>query len=104
MLLSLSCIITWKPGLEHFFLYQHPTVIGSSTAPQQLLEIQYNYKTINASVASVAIKKMFGHLWYLAEQPVALAFFDQDTSSDTKRRMVQVVGVQGFTDIWKRTQ
>jgi hypothetical protein len=77
----------------------------SASAPNndlQLLKILYNYKTINASVAAVGIKKMSGHLWYFAEQPVALAFFDQDTSSDTKRRMVQALGLQGSTEIRKR--
>ena len=45
---------------------------------------------------------MFGHLWYLAEQIVALAFFDRDTTSDTKRRMVQALQVDGSTEIRKR--
>jgi len=46
---------------------------------------------------------MSGHLWYLAEQLVALAFFDRDTTSDTKRHMVAVLRVDGSTEIKKRT-
>ena len=33
-------------------------------------------------------KKLVGHLWYLCEQLVGLAFFDDDVTSTTKRKMV----------------
>jgi len=46
---------------------------------------------------------MSGHLWQLAEQLVALAFFDRDTTSDTKRRMVETLRVDGSSEIKKQT-
>lgn len=34
------------------------------------------------------LKKFSGHLWYLSEEAVAMAFFDDDISLDVKRKMV----------------
>jgi len=34
------------------------------------------------------MKKFLGHLWYLSEEVVALAFFDDEVPNDVKRKMV----------------
>jgi len=74
----------------HVYLKAWCTARLPTSAPKNywnLLKILHTYKTINPSVAAVATKKMSRHLWYLTEQLVALAFFDRDTTSDTKPRM-----------------
>ena len=42
-------------------------------------------------MADVALKKFLGHLWYLSEELVAFAFFDDAVSHDTKRQMVEAL-------------
>jgi len=39
------------------------------------------YKKKNSIVAEVAIKKFLGHIWYLSEELLAFAFFDDRVST-----------------------
>ncbi len=39
----------------------------------------------------VAFKKFVNHLWYLSEELIALAFFDENVSADCKRKMCQAI-------------
>jgi hypothetical protein len=63
----------------------------ASSAPQNdlmlLREIE-SYKKTNETVANAAMKSFSGHLWYLSEILVGLAFFDSEVSSETKSAMV----------------
>ena len=45
----------------------------------------------NTAITKVAGHKFAGHLWYLSEELIALAFFDDDLSADTKRAMVKSI-------------
>ena len=47
-----------------------------------------SYKDINPTISGIAMKKFLGHLWYLLEELVALAFFDDKVPNDAKRKMV----------------
>ena len=50
-----------------------------SSAPNNdlnFLKLLVMYERENAALASVACKKLDGHLWYLSEELVGLAFFD----------------------------
>jgi hypothetical protein len=53
-----------------------------------LLRKLERYKTVDESVAKAAIKSFTGHLWYINEVLVGLAFFDSEVNSDTKVDMV----------------
>ena len=71
---------------------------SASCAPRldlQLLKDIDNYKSHNSVISAVALKKLLGHLWYLSPVLVAFGFFDDDVSTDTKRRMVQALQVPG---------
>lgn len=57
----------------------------------QLLRDLKNYEAHYPQVASVALKKILGHLWYLSEELVALAFFDDNVSLATKKKMVSAI-------------
>lgn len=48
----------------------------------------HNYGTTDKEISTVAVKKMCGHLWYLSEEAVGLAFFDNSIPFDVKERMV----------------
>lgn len=47
-------------------------------------------------MSKVAIKKFLGHLWYLSEELVAFAFFDDEVSVETKRKMVNALNNEGL--------
>lgn len=50
-----------------------------------------NYSKINSKVSKIALKKFSNHLWYLATETTALAFFDETVSVDVKRKMVDKI-------------
>src|SRR6218665_3556136 len=49
------------------------------------------YKSINSTVANVAIKAMCRHTWYLSEELIAFSFFDDRICAATKAEMVQAM-------------
>ncbi len=91
-------------GLSHFnsfvlkvYLKAWFTCACASSAPRndlQLLCELENYKKINESVANAAIKSFSGHLWYLSETLVGLAFFDSEVSNEMKSAMVAALDIE----------
>lgn len=66
----------------------------ASLAPRSDLQLVKNlqlYKQKDERIASVALKKILGHLWYLSEELVALAFFDTGVAYETKNKMRHAV-------------
>lgn len=61
-----------------------------------------NYETVNKGISSVAVKSLLRHLWYLSEELIGLAFFDDGVSSDTKRRMISALKKRGSDEPLKR--
>ena len=69
----------------------------ASAAPRndlQLLKDLIKYREINQKVSEVALLKMKNHLWYLAENVLPLALFDDDLSADSKRIIVEKISKQ----------
>lgn len=69
------------------------------SAPQNnisLLKQLEMYKTINESVAKAVLKSFIGHLWYLSEPVVGMAFFDSKVSDDVKVEMVTALDRDGI--------
>lgn len=61
-------------------------------APNQdihLLKDSIAYAEIDRDVSEAVLKKWKNHLWYLALESMALAFFDSDVSLEEKRKMVR---------------
>jgi hypothetical protein len=50
----------------------------------------------NQTVAHVASEKFGNHLWYLSEELISLAFFDESVSTETKRKMKSSLKVSMF--------
>jgi hypothetical protein len=67
-----------------------------------LLKNLQQYKTANSTVANAALKKLAGHLWYLSEELVAFAFFDERVPIDTKAKMIQALQNEGNENLPKR--
>lgn len=63
---------------------------NATAAPRNDLDMMKELLAFkNKRLVGPAIKKLNGHLWYLSDELVALAFFDQEVSVDTKRAMVR---------------
>lgn len=46
------------------------------------------YGNIDGAISRIALNKIAGHLWYLSQEAVALAFFDDEVTIEEKRKMV----------------
>ena len=68
----------------------------------QLLKDIYSYRKISESISKNALSKIIRHLWYLSEELVALAFFDDEVSNDTKHHMVTALQTSGAEHPLKR--
>lgn len=53
----------------------------------QLLKSLVKYKESEEKIATNALKKLLNHLWYLSEQLIAFAFFDEDVPIEMKNKM-----------------
>jgi len=87
------CLFTVMLYVKAWF--QAPHAPSASLTDLQLLKDIITYRQNNAAVAEVALKKISGYLWYLSEELVAFAFFDDRVSVDTKRLMVTAVHKTG---------
>ena len=70
------------------------TYACASSAPQndlQLLRELDSYKKTHEAIAKAAIKSFSGHLWYLSEILVGLAFFDSAVSAEVKSAIVKAL-------------
>lgn len=68
----------------------------------QLLKDLKSYEKINKPIAAIALKKFLGHLWYLSEELVAFAFFDDKVSHEVKKKMVNALSIEGEDSPVKR--
>ena len=71
--------------VKHWF-----SASDAASAPRNdlhLLKSLQDYRNINEKIASAALNKIKNHLWYLSEQLIALSFFDDEISIDTKQKM-----------------
>ena len=63
-------------------------------APPMDLEFFKNlnaYRQVDQKMSRIARHKLCNHLWYLAPETAALAFFDDEIGCDTKKRMVEAL-------------
>lgn len=52
------------------------------------IKVLIDYKLVDFSAATVALRKFSHHMWYLSEKLVGLSFFDDSVSASEKREMV----------------
>ena len=80
------CLFTVHLYVKAWF--QAPSAICGPRIDLQFVKDIDSYKDINSTISGIAMKKFLGHLWYLSEELVALAFFDDNVPTDVKRKMV----------------
>ncbi|KAL4721447.1 hypothetical protein ACJJTC_007164 [Scirpophaga incertulas] len=68
----------------------------------QLLKDLKAFESVNKNLATIALKKILNHLWYLSEELVSLAFFDDELSVQEKKKMVEALKIEGTHDCLKR--
>lgn len=69
----------------------------AAEAPQQdlnFLKDIHKYTEIDPQISAVIMKKFGTHLWYLSEETIALAFFDDTVSLENKRKMCETLQAQ----------
>jgi hypothetical protein len=79
------CCFAVSIYIKHWF--SAPYAASAPRNDLNLLKSLHNYKTTNENIANAALRKIKNHLWYLSEEMVALAFFDEGICSETKAKM-----------------
>ena len=85
-------LFTVRCYIQHWFLTQVPQAAPRSDV--SFIRALIAYRTVNKEVADRALDKVGRHLWYLSEELVPLAFFDNDVSLEVKRQMVKSLTVR----------
>lgn len=81
------CIFLIKLYIKPWF--ECTNAIKAPLQDLNFIKDSIKYADTDSAISKVILKKMSNHLWYLAEDCVALAFFDANVSSDEKRKMVK---------------
>lgn len=92
------CLFAVQLYVEAWFTA--PSACSAPRQDLQLLKAIHNYG--DSGISQVAMKKFLGHLWYLSEELVALAFFDDSLSTDAKHKMVNNLKNAGIENPPKR--
>lgn len=71
--------------------YLAPSAMTAPNTDLKFLNTFKEYATINNVLAEAAIKKFLGHLWYISEHMISLAFFDDAISFNEKNEIVQAM-------------
>lgn len=85
------------------YWFQAPSGCSAPNNDLQLLKDLKTFENINQPMSKVAMRKFLGHLWYLSEELVTFAFFDDEVSVETKRKMVNALNIEGFEYSPKRS-
>ena len=81
-----------------------PLAISAPRNDLNLLKTLIKYEQVNPKVSKAAATKMANHMWYLSEDLVGLAFFDDHVATSTKCQMVQALKKDNCKDSTKRAQ
>lgn len=94
---ELSSLSHFNTFIVKIYLKAWFTCTCAASAPQNDLNLLIDlesYKTTHEAVAKAALKSFSGHLWYLSEILVGLAFFDNEVSTENKSAMVTALDKQ----------
>ncbi|XP_076849024.1 beta-ureidopropionase isoform X1 [Brachyhypopomus gauderio] len=59
------------------------------------LKLIHQYANVNKGISTAAVKAFLRHLWYLSEELIILAFFDDGVNSNIKRNMITALQKAG---------
>lgn len=71
------------------FWFSAPNANEAPLNDIMFLRTCYEYRTINEMISNSAIQKFLRHLYYLNEECITLALFDNRINEDTKMKMAQ---------------
>lgn len=75
--------------------FQAPLATSAPMNDMWLLKSLKKFENINKVMSKKALTKFLGHLWYLSEELVSLAFFDDEVSLESKQKMVLSINEEG---------
>lgn len=68
--------------------YDATSAVSAPLNDLALLRNLSRFQEVDAAISKAALKKFGGHMWYISEELVGLAFFDSRISIEDKRAMV----------------
>jgi len=86
-------LFTVRCYIQHWFVTQVPQASPRSDLSLSFVKAPVKYKEVNSAVAEKALNKLGRHLWYLSEEMVSLAFFDDDVPLKNKILMFKSLSV-----------
>lgn len=84
------------------YWFSCPSACSAPKNDLQMLKDIKKYERVNKNVAKVALKKILGHLWYISEELVAFAFFDDQLNPEIRQRMASALQNDGLEHSPKR--
>lgn len=94
------CLFTVRVYAKYW--YTAPSAASAPGNDLQLLKDLKMYERINEKISKAALKKIMGQLWYLSEELVGFAFFDDKIDIQTKKNMVKALNNEGLEYCPKR--
>ena len=94
------CLFVVKLYLK--FWFQAASAVSAPRNDLLFLTEIDKYAEENKDVSKVALNKFLQHLWYLSEELIAFAFFDDEVTIETKQSMVQALETPGEEHPMKR--
>jgi len=92
---------TEETGLRRFVMfaliiyirawYSAPDFVASPRHDVELLKKMWAFKSVDKGVSHAAIRAFSRHLWYISEELVGLAFFDEQVTVEEKQLMVNAM-------------
>src|SRR5215469_5853407 len=83
------CCFTITNYIKYWITAASP--YSASRNDLNLLKSLSVYRKKNKELANAAINKIKNHLWYLSEELIAMAFFDDRITFETKRKMKEAL-------------
>lgn len=81
------CLFITKFYIEIWFKCAH--TLQAPRLDLKFMKDILEYRSIDRETSEVVLKKFRTQSWYLSEETIALAFFDNDVSVEEKRKMVE---------------
>lgn len=69
--------------------FRSPLAVEAPNRDFQFIRAMYNYSEVDERISLAVLKKTCNHLWYLADENITLALFDDNVTVAEKREMAQ---------------
>lgn len=83
------CIFVVRLYVKAWF--QTTSAIKAPSLDLGFIKDTIDYANVDNEISNIVLSKLTGHLWYLSDEAVGLAFFDDEVTLDEKRRMVSAL-------------